>query len=55
MMPGEYRPQPIMTPGSLMAKLARGGQQPVKSRAWKSELHVCACQTVVHVSHSAMA
>ncbi len=44
-----------MTPGSLLAKLARGGQQSVKSRACTFWLQVWASHTVVQVSHTAMA
>jgi hypothetical protein len=55
-MPGEYRPQPIITPGSKCAwSPDRGDQQSVKSCALLTGLHVWPCHTVVQVSHSAIA
>lgn len=55
-MPGEYKPQPIITPGSRCAWLPDlGGQQSVKSCALLTGLHVWPCHTVVHVSQRAIA
>lgn len=55
-MPGEYSPQPIMTPGSRCAwSPERGGQQSVKSWALLTGLQVWPCHTVVQSSHNAIA